>query len=384
MHSIQKQLNITTAPGLTPYASIGLRYNPKRAHVLVSPLLGKHIPVKGEETWEACQALAVSILSVSPVHLTPKLTMGYAETATGIAANLSLLIGSDYFQSTRINVPGHTSELSFEESHSHAAEHAIYLNDANRKALYSEETDIILVDDEISTGNTLINTIRAIEAKHHHNQYHIATLVDARTTAAKAKMTSLEHEIGAKIYTHALHQSEIHTSDTTLDTAQGLVARYPRPPQKSILGEVAGTLTRQKIGLNTDLTLGAPNIRLHEMFFAAADLFSEQEIREMGRAHIIAIEEDMFFPSMLSFVTGITFSSFTRSPIVAIPEDPDYPIQRATQVTKTSGELRWAYNLPEVDTYILCLPSEHAYSLADRENLISLLLTMCSHLIVLV
>lgn len=42
---------------------------------------------------------------------------------------------------------------------------------------------LVLVDDEFSTGNTVLNTIRALHALHPRERYVIVALVDMRSAA---------------------------------------------------------------------------------------------------------------------------------------------------------------------------------------------------------
>lgn len=74
----------------------------------------------------------------------------------------------------------------FEESHSHATSHLLLPEDRDLLASGGTGADasvLVLVDDEFSTGNTVLNTIRALHALHPRERYVIVALVDMRSAA---------------------------------------------------------------------------------------------------------------------------------------------------------------------------------------------------------
>ena len=77
-------------------------------------------------------------------------------------------------QTTRENIPNAKSLLDFKEEHSHATEHFLY---GSIESLMNCDR-IIFVDDEISTGNTVLNFIHAIESVGIHAKYAVATLLN--------------------------------------------------------------------------------------------------------------------------------------------------------------------------------------------------------------
>ncbi|MDQ5909815.1 MAG: hypothetical protein QG599_1910 [Pseudomonadota bacterium] len=139
------------------------RQNPRRLYLFVSKVLGKHWPVRPTIMRNAHQRLAAKI-----AHLPgPLLVMGMAETATalgrGVAEEAALLAGRDdvlYLQTTRCRL-SRPLALVFDESHSHAPDHAVYLPDPELQPLFQTARSLVLVDDEISTGRTLLELAKA-------------------------------------------------------------------------------------------------------------------------------------------------------------------------------------------------------------------------------
>ena len=128
------------------------RENPKRAYLFVSKILGKYIPCKPSAMRHSYNDLAKL---VHPKAST--LVIGVAETATGlgagIAQNLSERLHDIYFSQTTRFKKDRPLAFHITEKHSHAPKHLIY--DLHKHIPIDAINDIVLVDDEISTGNTL-------------------------------------------------------------------------------------------------------------------------------------------------------------------------------------------------------------------------------------
>lgn len=140
------------------------RDNPKRAFLFLSKVLGKHLPVSPSRMQEIHERMARLIRSLPE----PVVFIGMAETATGL--------GQGIFEAWLANRPGavgvfvHTSRyrvagfetVCFEESHSHAP--SVYLHvpaEEPARERFLRARSLVLIDDEISTGNTLVNLAKA-------------------------------------------------------------------------------------------------------------------------------------------------------------------------------------------------------------------------------
>lgn len=139
------------------------RQNPRRLYLFVSKILGKHWPVRPRVMREAHQRLAVKIADLPG----PLLVIGMAETATalgrGVAEEAALLAGRDdvlYMQTTRCRL-SRPLAFAFDESHSHAPDHAVYRPEPALQPLFQAARSLVLVDDEISTGRTLLELAKA-------------------------------------------------------------------------------------------------------------------------------------------------------------------------------------------------------------------------------
>ncbi len=136
-------------------------HNTKRTYLLVDPLQGKHIPVSPAECLTMLRSLGGRLKEEFPET---RLVVGFAETATAIGAAVAECMGRNcaYIQTTREEVPEVNSWIEFREEHSHATEQKL---SAEGFAAALDNTDtVIFVDDELSTGKTLVNMIEQLRA----------------------------------------------------------------------------------------------------------------------------------------------------------------------------------------------------------------------------
>ncbi|MEE1126228.1 MAG: phosphoribosyltransferase domain-containing protein [Acutalibacteraceae bacterium] len=136
--------------------------NAKRSYLLVNPLQAKHMPVKPSQALEMMHCLGENLYKKYPAT---KLVVGFAETATAIGAAVAECFDDDciYIHTTREEVEEVKDWILFLEEHSHAAEQK--LSRDNFEKWISNTKSIIFVDDELSTGKTLINMINQLRAQ---------------------------------------------------------------------------------------------------------------------------------------------------------------------------------------------------------------------------
>ncbi|MGY5044921.1 phosphoribosyltransferase [Streptomyces sp. 900105755] len=211
--------------GLAALLGLALRRNPRRAHLLVSNVLGKHVPQSPSVVYGHGFALGRRVRDLlGESEARRAVVLGYAETATGLGHSVADGIGlAPYLHSTRRPVAGMAPAGGFEESHSHATSHLLLPEDP---ALLSGEGPLVLVDDEFSTGNTVLNTIRDLHARYPRKRYVVVALVDMRSPADAGRLTSFAEEIGAGVDLVAAASGTVKLPEGVLEKGQELVARY--------------------------------------------------------------------------------------------------------------------------------------------------------------
>jgi adenine/guanine phosphoribosyltransferase-like PRPP-binding protein len=202
-------------PALDALAGLALRRNPRRAHLLVSRMLGKHLPVDPAVALKASADLAGRVQEIMPE---PALVLGYAETATALGQAVAAeLPGAQCVLSTRR--PG-VASIVFVEEHSHAAGHRVLAP----AELLTQPRPVVLVDDELSSGRTAINTIRALHRQSPHPGYVVASLLDVRPPQQRAAFAELSAELGVPVGAVSLLSGSLHVPADATERVAHLVA----------------------------------------------------------------------------------------------------------------------------------------------------------------
>ncbi|WP_443056845.1 phosphoribosyltransferase [Streptomyces sp. MT206] len=361
------------APRLDTLLGLALRRNPKRAHLLVSRVLGKHVPQSPEAVYAAGYGLGERVRALlGDEAAAAAVVLGYAETATGlghcVADGLAL---APYLHSTRRPVPGVEPAGGFEEAHSHATSHLLLPEDPE---LLAGGGPLVLVDDEFSTGNTVLNTIADLHARHPRGHYVVVALVDMRSPADRDRLTAFAEGLGARIDLVALARGTVSLPEGVLAKGQALVEEYETRAAAgdaddpaavagsgagaasgsrsaaesgagfgSVAGPAAGSVAaveRVALGWPGGLPDGgrhgfapADRDRLEAALPALAGRIAAALGPEPGRVLVLGNEELMYAPLRLAraleesgAAREVRFSTTTRSPVLAV-DDPGYAIR---------------------------------------------------------
>ncbi|MDP9435404.1 MAG: phosphoribosyltransferase domain-containing protein, partial [Actinomycetota bacterium] len=180
--------------GVADLAGLALRDNPRRAQLVVSRVLAKHLPVPGAVAEAAGHALGRSVarlLGDGP----PPVVLGYCETATALGQLVAeACAGSDYVHTTRRPEPDVAVLGGFEEEHSHATSHV--LQPRQPAPLSDRRRPLVLVDDELTTGTTVLNTVAELPP---HDRVVVATLLDLRPPVARQAFAARAAERGVQV-----------------------------------------------------------------------------------------------------------------------------------------------------------------------------------------
>ncbi|MFI1187373.1 phosphoribosyltransferase [Streptomyces californicus] len=365
---------------------LALRRNPRRAHLLVSNVLGKHVPQRpsvvhgaGYELGERVRAL------LGREEARRAVVLGYAETATGLGhAVADGLRDAPYLHSTRRPVTGVAPAGGFEESHSHATSHLLLPEDRDLLAGGGPASTLVLVDDEFSTGNTVLNTVRALHALHPRERYVIVALVDMRSPADRDRLTAFAAEIGARVDLVTRAAGTVALPDGVLERGQALVAEEevrapasappsvpaPAPVTRVALDWPAGVPDGGRHGFTPDhrAALEAALPAMAERIATALDdgaprrgddhgqgagggrdhgrsaagehdrdrspARGQDQVRAPRRVLVLGFEELMYAPLRLGTAleealgaeAEVRYSTTTRSPVLAV-DDPGYAIR---------------------------------------------------------
>ncbi|MFJ3587201.1 phosphoribosyltransferase [Streptomyces sp. NPDC090231] len=375
---------------------LALRRNPKRAHLLVSHVLGKHVPQYPSVVYGAGFQLGRRVRELlGEAGARHAVVLGYAETATGLGHAVADGLGTaPYLHSTRRPVAGVARAGGFEESHSHATSHLLLpedpdlltgdagdagdvvgaggagdagtgdagtdgtahpadatgadLADPTGADPVSADAVLVLVDDEFSTGNTVLNTIRALHERYPRNRYVIVALADMRSPADRGRLADFAAEIGARVDLVARNAGTVRLPDGVLEKGQALVAAEeaaqdlaqsagaaapqpgsgaPRPCTRVDLRWPAGLPDGGRHGFTPE-----HRARLEAALPAMADRIAAELDDTARRVLVLGFEELMYAPLRLGTAledrldAEVRYSTTTRSPVLAV-DDPGYAIR---------------------------------------------------------
>ncbi|MFD3706547.1 phosphoribosyltransferase [Nocardia sp. NPDC058658] len=340
----------------------GLRRNPRRAHLLVSTVLGKHLPTDPRIVIGAGNRLGDLVREVLGDR--EAVVLGFAETATGLGHCVSARIDAGcYLHSTRRHESRATTLTGFEEGHSHATSHLLQPAPA---AIFANDLPLVLVDDEISTGDTAIDAVRALHAFAPRSHYVLASLVDMRTPADRIKFEAAAAELGARIDTVCLASGRVDLPSGLIDTVTDLP-----DPQLNPAAPQPGSYGRIELTWPADVPEGGRHGALRSDNAAfdvalksiAVEVNSRLDAEFAGRpVVVIGHEELMYLPLRLAADladagTPTRFQTTTRSPAYVLDE-PGYPLRRGFRFTAPEPDptaQRYLYNAqwPEADPVLL-------------------------------
>lgn len=338
---------------------LGKRHNnKKRTYLLINPLQSKHIPAAPSDSLNMMKTLGEK---VAKKHPNARLVIGFAETATAIGAAVASCLTDEciYIHTTREEFENISNWVEFSEEHSHAVEQKLYAEDL---CFYIANTaEIILVDDELSTGKTLINithqlkeTCPELKSKRIVAASIINRLTD--TNIDRLRSEGIECEYLVKLpeidYTNAVKSIEISSPiDLTKE-------------QQSCMSVEEITLTKRFL----DPRMGV-SIREYNLF--CKDI--AQEICQKIKNKVLCTDnmlvlgtEEFMYPAIMTaleiehqhIANSVRCHSTTRSPI-GINNSDDYPIKEGYKIPSfyDSSRETYIYNLKKYDKIIIITDS---------------------------
>ncbi len=318
--------------------------NNKRNYLVVNMFQGKHVPVSPKHALDMFYSLADSVKGNYENERV--LVIGFAETATAIGAALAVRLNAKYIQTTRENIDG-AEYLYFTEAHSHASEQKLVKNDLD---FIIDKTDrIIFAEDEVTTGNTILNIIGAIEKNYGKKLlFSVASVLNGMDDGS------------VKIYNDrniALHW--------LIKTNHG---GYAEAAEKYKLQGIYNNKNKKKPKMN---------IKVYEMrgytdarrlvdgrkYFEHCEILWHQIKEEFyfGFKNVLVLgSEEFMFPALYAAgkieETGcnVMFHSTTRSPIEVYAEE-EYPLHERFELAGLYDDERktFIYNLKKYDAVLI-------------------------------
>lgn len=373
------------------------RINKKRSFLFVSPVLGKHLPVNPSVSLLIGRALAlvyggqiegyqkeiqtilnepegqrqftIDQLQHAVVNFERPITViGFCETATALGQAFfeSFTSAAKYIHTTREEVTDRESVLSFEEEHSHATAHRVYAEDPD---FFNDDTEVVLVDDEVTTGKTNLNIIRDIIRMYpQKKRFTIVSILDWRNAENQQAFRELEQELTIQINEVSLLKGTVEEigkvaelKEDSLITDKEPSALMLQQPFKKKLPKLSCSIAAVTI----DDKLEKPAYLTATGRFGLAERHYEEEqwmqigtqlkeLRQEGTALVLGTGEFMYLPMRIASLMGedVLFHTTTRSPILS-RNQLNYPIfnKREFPSPEQAGVTNYVYGIPKEKGY---------------------------------
>ncbi|MEH7125387.1 phosphoribosyltransferase family protein [Bacillus sp. JJ1773] len=363
LNRLSVEIEITDNPYQLPIDELFImaaRINKKRSFLFVSKVLGKHIPIEPrmgmltgallanryleKVTFEKA-GLREKLVSLfnngsdsfaeQPFvgeHLNPVI-IGFAETATALGhAFYQYFQKADFFHTTREKLVGLEPVITFEEEHSHATSHRCYIDES----LLNNQREVILVDDEMTTGKTAINIIRSIQKQFPRDKYTVVSILDWRSEEDQLLYKELEEELKITIQSVSLlkgFMKAIGSPDIECRTPSPLsVASVSQTVEKIVLHDIFPEHTTaihySSISLEGKIKsipyvketgrFGINSVTNHEWNQSMEEVGRYLKNHRLGeRTLCLGTGEFMYLPMIIASYmgNGVSYQSSTRSPI---------------------------------------------------------------------
>ena len=316
--------------------------NSKRSYLFVNPLQGKHMPCSPSDALNMFHCLGEKVREYHDCHL----VIGFAETATALGMGVAESMDCIYIHTTRENISG--KKIEFCEEHSHAVEQTLCVDSF---ADYLNHTDaIVFVDDEISTGKTLINFVN--ELKKEFPQISEKQLISASLIIRSKDTQEILEENGIEcIYLFALKENDYEKAVEKYAIEEAKTPTCCDYPVKEIK---SSPLMNPRMGVTANTYKG------HCQRFAKGII---EKSHPTGSILVLGTEECMYPAIILGKMLEdkgfqVVTHSTTRSPI-GICQDTNYPIRNGYKLKSPYDENRatYIYNLMQYDQVIIVTDS---------------------------
>ena len=333
--------------------------NKKRSYLLVNPLQGKHMPASPIKAMQLFDSLADKIKDRYKDEKI--LFVGFAETATAIGARVAINLGDNYIQTTREIIPD-VNYMFFSEEHSHATEQKLVKNDID--GIIKEVDRIIFIEDEITTGKTILNIIDILEKQYPNKlKYGVASLLNGMTDEHLSRYKKRKIEIQYLVKTD--HSDYKKYADKYIND-----------------GDYICNLSDEKIEvpiLNIEGKMDARRLVNGKKYEEACQrLWNKvnEKIGDIKKEKILVVgTEEFMYPSLYigsmleNLENEVKCHSTTRSPIM-VSRDKEYPLHTRYELRSLYDSERktFIYDIDKYDRVLVITDS----SLSEKKGIISL------------
>lgn len=318
--------------------------NPKREYLFVNKYQGKHYPINPKDALKLFDELFFEIEKKYINSNKKILVVGFAETATGIAQRITdnalkykTLNIVFHLQTTRENIETDIQNINFDEQHSHAVNQKLYYSDT------IPDYDIVLfIEDEITTGNTIINFINQFKRLNPKAKYVVSSILNWQNKENELKYKNMD------IDTVYLVKGYIKDNLPSINIKEEYILKH-EPTLENI------KIMSDKLNPRTGLSVSD-----FKKFTETKEKYCNKLKNYIGqKVMVIGTEENMYIPILVADYLGekSTVRATTRSPISVCTEE-GYLIYNGISIPSAyeSNRTTYLYNIDDTyDTAIVIL-----------------------------
>lgn len=248
----------------------------------------------------------------TPIKLANKtLFIGFAETATGLAqAVFQNFSNASYIHTTREKITSIEPALFFNEEHSHAVEHSLFPYEQD---FFNDFEDIVLIDDELTTGKSALNLIKCLPGK----SFGILSILDWRD-ANSYKMFRSEKDIDVRVCSLLKGDIQCSKSKNIVSDAITIPPLCTKLiPYKEHVFEIDECIDGYNKATGRFGLSSQENSKVYAEIKSIAEVLKKE--RTTGNCLCIGTGEFIYLPCSISAKLGdnVYFQSTTRSPVHA-------------------------------------------------------------------
>ena len=328
--------------------------NKKRDYLFVNKYQGKHVPVSPVNVYKAMSELYNKAYE-SLKDEKRMLFVGFAETATAIGETLFYYATQsdkpldvvEYVHTTRESL--NLQELiNFQEEHCHAPEQRLFIRDKD-----IDFDSVVFIEDEISTGNTILNFIRKFDTVRKIKHFYVVSFANWQSKE------DLDKFIGIPIKFISLASGTIKDKSVTLSVdCNDYIVYNDNEVQLNFLScmgyhDARGGITPEELCQN----------------YQICDILSdriEKNITHNDTVEVIGTEEFMGFPLRVAKVLEdrgytVNYHATTRSPIQTASDciiTDGSNVESAYEVSR----INYLYNMKDRDYTKIVVISDGRFS----------------------
>lgn len=346
--------------------------NSKRDFLFVNSYQGKHIPMSPEKILETYEKLNKE-MQRHLLNTKNRVFIAFAETATAIGCYLASENDGYFLTTTREELKGEDKTLEpflvFEEEHSHAVSQLLYCKDLD---VLRNAEEIIFIDDEISTGKTIFNFIKALEKKISFKDinYKVVSFLNWMTEDNKKMFNNYN------INFIALASGCLKETNKKVDVNN--IVEPEIISKENIVNETKYDFSYESFNFNFFRT-GFEEHNYKVFAKEIAEKISVEIKKSDKKILVVGTEEFMYLPLLIASEiekntnTSVKFHATTRSPIT-ISQDVSYKINNGNKFYSTNNNERinFIYNLEEYDLIYLIVENnliENCFGNSDKPTI---------------